>query len=68
MSVVTAGLIGIASVEAYLVQEALREAIKISFGDGDASASVERAWTHYLALGEALRATGIEPPQSPEGT
>jgi len=26
------------------------------------------AWTHYLALGEALRATGVEPPQPPEGT
>ena len=25
------------------------------------------AWTHYHALGEALRATGVEPPQPPVG-
>ena len=26
-----------------------------------------QAWTHYHALGDALRATGVEPPQPPEG-
>ena len=58
------------------VIERLRDAIKWrvrsmkaanAVSDCAAVGDFATAWTHYLALGEALRATGVEPPQPPEG-
>ena len=56
-----------ASCAARTLADVLISARRINGYAWNPSPYIEEAWTHYHALGDALRATGVEPPQPPEG-